>query len=301
MARLSARVAVPRPRARGRRARARAVERAVEIFWDVDNVRPRASTVDVVIERLIDAGRAFGRVDAVRAYANAATIDRCDVEDALKARARAWTLDVCSTTAVDGADRKLGGDVATYARGANGDGFRFTTTRWEVENEGDAAGAAWREVEAMWRRRAREARDGLPMRDDARDAVEAITRGRTRVALVVTSDNDMRVAMDYAAANGVCVVALGTMSPSVGGRRSMKTKSGRATAKSAGREWMTKEYWNALKMECERRELSRLSLLQSCDGALVWDPSREFDGHAGQVVGVWHPGRASIGRWYFAH
>lgn len=179
--------------------------------------------------------------------------------------------------------------------------MRLTTRRRVLAVEGEDGEAAVRAMEATWRARAEDARRALPPAERGREeTVSAIVRGRSRVAVVVTSDNDMKVAMDYAAAHGVCVVALGGLSPSgVGGKSAMKTKAGRAKTRAAGNEGITQAYWEALKSECERRQLSRLSLLQSCDGALVWDPNRCFDGVPGNVVAVWYPVlEGGIRRWY---
>jgi hypothetical protein len=99
----------------------------------------------------------------------------------------------------------------------------------------------------------------------------------------------------------------------------IKTKRLRNVAKSIGSVGMNNAYFEAVKLEGERRQLSRLKLLQSADGALLWDPNRRFairedervdasgeervdasgeEPVAGDVVGVWRPDKGGIGRWY---
>jgi len=96
--------------------------------------------------------------------------------------------------------------------------------------------------------------------------------------LIVTSDNDFKLAMDYAAAKGVVVVVLGNLVDFSSAQRSRASDP--------------KKYWDALRVECERRPLSRLKLVQSCDCALIWDPYVE------NIAGVWFPARGSgMGRW----
>jgi hypothetical protein len=118
--------------------------------------------------------------------------------------------------------------------------------------------------------------------------------------------------MDYARARGVCVVVLANLSPNAAsGGMKIKTKRLRNVAKSIGSVGMNNAYFEAVKLEGERRQLSRLKLLQSADGALLWDPNRRFairedervdasgeEPVAGDVVGVWRPDKGGIGRWY---
>lgn len=266
---------------------------------------PREGFERAALERLAAAAGRFGRVSAVRAFGNEETLRRTSVTDVIGlGRDFSWSLEACGVDE-DAADERLMRAVAAFAEEEGGEsegGLRLTTRRRLVAAEGEVGEAMARAMEATWRARAEEARRALPNAEAfGRDeTVDAILRGRSRVAVVVTSDNDMKVAMDYAAAHGVCVVALGGLSPSgVGGRAAMKTKAGRARARAAGNEGITKAYWEALKSECERRQLSRLSLLQSCDGALVWDPNRCFDGVPGNVVAVWFPVLGGgVRRWY---
>ena len=119
------------------------------------------------------------------------------------------------------------------------------------------------------------------------------------MAVIVTSDNDMTTVMDYLSSHGVAVVVIGNFANVPRAAGGMKTKTAKTRVKSMGTSGMTKEYWEVVKRECEKRELSRLKLLQSCDGALLFDPNRTFDDVAGEIVGVWFPARGSgIGRWY---
>ena len=152
---------------------------------------------------------------------------------------------------------------------------------------------------ARWSARARDARSALPSAYARDETVEAIVRGRSRVAVIVTSDNDMTTVMDYLSSHGVAVVVIGNFANVPRAAGGMKTKTAKTQAKSMGTSGMTKEYWEVVKRECEKRELSRLKLLQSCDGALLFDPNRTFDDVAGEIVGVWFPARGSgVGRWY---
>lgn len=283
----------------------------VRVFWDADNLRARLGDERTTLSRVVGAARAFGRVDGhVVAFGNGTTLGRTSFDgvDGVDVR-------VCGDEE-DDADVALAEALMAWAREEGGgdacgeyaDDVMFTTKRRRAKDgvsEEEEARAV--EMAEMWAARAREAREALPKRTYARDeTVESIIRGRSRVAVVVTSDNDLKLAMDYACCQGVAVVVLGNLSPNAtGGKSAMKTKKGRSSVKRMGTLGMNKDYWDAVKSECERRQLSRLKLLQSSDGALLWDPNRLFDGDAdkpvaGDVVGVWSPmsGRTGVGRWY---
>lgn len=283
----------------------------VRVFWDADNLRARLGDEAQTLARVVGAASAFGRVDGdVVAFGNGTTLGRTSFDgvDGVDVR-------VCGDEE-DDADVALAEALMAWAREEGGgdacgeyaDDVVFTTKRRRAKDgvsEEEEARAV--EMAEMWAARAREAREALPRRTYARDeTVESIIRGRSRVAVVVTSDNDLKLAMDYACCHGVAVVVLGNLSPNAtGGKSAMKTKKGRSSVKRMGTLGMNKDYWDAVKSECERRQLSRLKLLQSSDGALLWDPNRLFDGDAdkpvaGDVVGVWSPmsGRSGVGRWY---
>jgi len=279
----------------------------VRVFWDADNLRARLGDEATTLARVVRAASAFGRVDGdVAAFGNGTTLGRTSFDGVGGVDVR-----VCGDEE-DDADVALAEALMEWARreaGGEGEGdVVFTTKRRRVKDgvsEEEEARAV--KMAEMWAERAREVREALPKRTYARDeTVESIIRGRSRVAVVVTSDNDLKLAMDYACCHGVAVVVLGNLSPNAtGGKSAMKTKKGRSSVKRMGTLGMNKDYWDAVKSECERRQLSRLKLLQSSDGALLWDPNRLFDGDgakpvAGDVVGVWSPmsGRSGVGRWY---
>lgn len=280
----------------------------VGVFWDVDNAPPRAGEEEVMARRIARAARAFGTVDGgVRAYANASTLDR-----APELRKVVVVEVVECANEKDAADEAMGNAAMAWASAGARDVPRFTTARARKRDDASVEENAYAlVVEKMWRARANEARAALPRVEGERDAVKAIARGRNRVLVLVTCDNDLRLAMDYACAQGVCVVILANISPTaVGARGGVKTKRGRNEARSVGTVGMNNAYFEAIKLEGERRELARLKLLQSADGALVWDPNRKFavseeeakelgkDAVAGDVVGVWRPDKGGIGRWY---
>ena len=279
--------------------------RVVEVFWDVDNLCPSDGCEGEVARRLTRAASAFGEVRRVRAFANEETMSRISLDDAVGVE----TVVVDASGLGDDADRALAEAAAAFARegaarvDAETRAFRFSTRRRRAVEAVDAS-VEEAEVEATrdaewWAARARDARHALPSGYARDETVEAIVRGRSRVAVIVTSDNDMTTVMDYLSSHGVAVVVIGNFANVPRAAGGMKTKTAKTRAKSMGTSGMTKEYWEAAKRECEKRSLSRLKLLQSCDGALLFDPNRTFDGVAGEVVGVWSPARGSgIGRWY---
>lgn len=293
---------VARTRARRVASSSSSSARVVEVFWDVDNLCPSDGCEGEVARRLTRAARAFGDVRRVRAFANEETMSRISLEDAVGVE----TVVVDASGLGDDADRALAEAAAAFARegearaDAETRAFRFSTRRRRAVEASveEAEMEAAREAE-WWAARARDARRALP-RGYARDeTVEAIVRGRSRVAVIATSDNDMTTVMDYLSSHDVAVVVIGNFANVPRAAGGMKTKTAKTRAKSMGTSGMTKEYWEAVKRECEKRSLSRLKLLQSCDGALLFDPNRTFDGVAGEVVGAWFPARGSgIGRWY---
>ena len=281
---------------------------AVKVFWDADNCPPRASRARATAARLTRAARAFGAVDGdVMAYANAATMSRLGE---VSARGVTWTRCEDGADAADGALAKDAlawiASVASTASSASGLAAPVFSTKRQRALRGVSAEeeAMAREEGEFW---AREAREATPVGGGGGSTIDAIVRGRTHVMMLVTNDNDMKIVMDYARARGVCVVVVSNVSPAAasGG---MKTKRSRNVAKSIGTVGMNNAYFEAVKLEGQRRELSRLKLLQSADGALLWDPNRKFDVRedegvegepvAGDVVGVWRPDKGGIGRWY---
>jgi len=287
------------------------------VFWDVDNCAPRVDGERVMAHRVRRAARAFGAIEGdVMAYANAETLGRLTRGVIAGGRAGGVTCVRCEGGA-DAADAALAEDalawastVAAVAGGAAEAAPVFSTKRQRALREVSAEEEAAARAEAVrWAGRAAEAAEALPT-VGAGSTVDAIVRGREHVMMLVTSDNDVKLVMDYARACGVCVVVLANLSPNAasGG---LKTKRLRNVAKSVGTVGMNNAYFEAVKLEGERRQLSRLKLLQSADGALLWDPNRRFairedervdasgeDPVAGDVVGVWRPDKGGIGRWY---
>ena len=298
-------------RRRGGGGRARVVASSsarvvVEVFWDVDNLCPSEGCEREVARRLTRAASAFGDVRRCRAFANEETMSRISLERAVGVE----TTVVDASGMGDDVDDALAAAAAAFARegaettGAETGAFRFSTRRRRRAMEMEAVASEEAETEATreaarWSARARDARSALPSAYARDETVEAIVRGRSRVAVIVTSDNDMTTVMDYLSSHGVAVVVIGNFANVPRAAGGMKTKTAKTQAKSMGTSGMTKEYWEVVKRECEKRELSRLKLLQSCDGALLFDPNRTFDDVAGEIVGVWFPARGSgIGRWY---
>ena len=252
------------------------------------------------------AASAFGDVRRARAFANEETMSRISLERAVGVE----TTVVDASGMGDDVDDALAAAAAAFARegaettGAETGAFRFSTRRRRRAMEMEAVASEEAETEATreaarWSARARDARSALPSAYARDETVEAIVRGRSRVAVIVTSDNDMTTVMDYLSSHGVAVVVIGNFANVPRAAGGMKTKTAKTQVKSMGTSGMTKEYWEVVKRECEKRELSRLKLLQSCDGALLFDPNRTFDDVAGEIVGVWFPARGSgIGRWY---
>ena len=259
-----------------------------------------------VARRLTRAASAFGDVRRCRAFANEETMSRISLERAVGVE----TTVVDASGMGDDVDDALAAAAAAFARegaettGAETGAFRFSTRRRRRAMEMEAVASEEAETEATreaarWSARARDARSALPSAYTRDETVEAIVRGRSRVAVIVTSDNDMTTVMDYLSSHGVAVVVIGNFANVPRAAGGMKTKTAKTRVKSMGTSGMTKEYWEVVKRECEKRELSRLKLLQSCDGALLFDPNRTFDDVAGEIVGVWFPARGSgIGRWY---
>lgn len=298
-------------RRRGGGGRARVVASSsarvvVEVFWDVDNLCPSDGCEREVARRLTRAASAFGDVRRCRAFANEETMSRISLERAVGVE----TTVVDASGMGDDVDDALAAAAAAFARegaettGAETGAFRFSTRRRRRAMEMEAVASEEAETEATreaarWSARARDARSALPSAYARDETVEAIVRGRSRVAVIVTSDNDMTTVMDYLSSHGVAVVVIGNFANVPRAAGGMKTKTAKTRVKSMGTSGMTKEYWEVVKRECEKRELSRLKLLQSCDGALLFDPNRTFDDVAGEIVGVWFPARGSgIGRWY---
>ena len=298
-------------RRRGGGGRARVVASSsarvvVEVFWDVDNLCPSDGCEREVARRLTRAASAFGDVRRCRAFANEETMSRISLERAVGVE----TTVVDASGMGDDVDDALAAAAAAFARegaettGAETGAFRFSTRRRRRAMEMEAVASEEAETEATreaarWSARARDARSALPSAYARDETVEAIVRGRSRVAVIVTSDNDMTTVMDYLSSHGVAVVVIGNFANVPRAAGGMKTKTAKTQAKSMGTSGMTKEYWEVVKRECEKRELSRLKLLQSCDGALLFDPNRTFDDVAGEIVGVWFPARGSgVGRWY---
>ena len=298
-------------RRRGGGGRARVVASSsarvvVEVFWDVDNLCPSDGCEREVARRLTRAASAFGDVRRCRAFANEETMSRISLERAVGVE----TTVVDASGMGDDVDDALAAAAAAFARegaettGAETSAFRFSTRRRRRAMEMEAVASEEAETEATreaarWSARARDARSALPSAYARDETVEAIVRGRSRVAVIVTSDNDMTTVMDYLSSHGVAVVVIGNFANVPRAAGGMKTKTAKTRVKSMGTSGMTKEYWEVVKRECEKRELSRLKLLQSCDGALLFDPNRTFDDVAGEIVGVWFPARGSgIGRWY---
>ena len=298
-------------RRRGGGGRARVVASSsarvvVEVFWDVDNLCPSEGCEREVARRLTRAASAFGDVRRCRAFANEETMSRISLERAVGVE----TTVVDASGMGDDVDDALAAAAAAFARegaettGAETGAFRFSTRRRRRAMEMEAVASEEAETEATreaarWSARARDARSALPSAYARDETVEAIVRGRSRVAVIVTSDNDMTTVMDYLSSHGVAVVVIGNFANVPRAAGGMKTKTAKTRVKSMGTSGMTKEYWEVVKRECEKRELSRLKLLQSCDGALLFDPNRTFDDVAGEIVGVWFPARGSgIGRWY---
>ena len=298
-------------RRRGGGGRARVVASSsarvvVEVFWDVDNLCPSEGCEREVARRLTRAASAFGDVRRCRAFANEETMSRISLERAVGVE----TTVVDASGMGDDVDDALAAAAAAFARegaettGAETSAFRFSTRRRRRAMEMEAVASEEAETEATreaarWSARARDARSALPSAYARDETVEAIVRGRSRVAVIVTSDNDMTTVMDYLSSHGVAVVVIGNFANVARAAGGMKTKTAKTRVKSMGTSGMTKEYWEVVKRECEKRELSRLKLLQSCDGALLFDPNRTFDDVAGEIVGVWFPARGSgIGRWY---
>ena len=278
----------------------------VEVFWDVDNLCPSEGCEREVARRLTRAASAFGDVRRCRAFANEETMSRISLERAVGVE----TTVVDASGMGDDVDDALAAAAAAFARegaettGAETGAFRFSTRRRRRAMEMEAVASEEAETEATreaarWSARARDARSALPSAYARDETVEAIVRGRSRVAVIVTSDNDMTTVMDYLSSHGVAVVVIGNFANVPRAAGGMKTKTAKTRVKSMGTSGMTKEYWEVVKRECEKRELSRLKLLQSCDGALLFDPNRTFDDVAGEIVGVWFPARGSgVGRWY---
>ncbi len=298
-------------RRRGGGGRARVVASSsarvvVEVFWDVDNLCPSDGCEREVARRLTRAASAFGDVRRCRAFANEETMSRISLERAVGVE----TTVVDASGMGDDVDDALAAAAAAFARegaettGAETGAFRFSTRRRRRAMEMEAVASEEAETEATreaarWSARARDARSALPSAYARDETVEAIVRGRSRVAVIVTSDNDMTTVMDYLSSHGVAVVVIGNFANVPRAAGGMKTKTAKTRVKSMGTSGMTKEYWEVVKRECEKRELSRLKLLQSCDGALLFDPNRTFDDVAGEIVGVWFPARGSgVGRWY---
>ncbi len=282
-------------------ARMRAARVVVEVFWDVDNLCPSEGCEREVARRLTRAASAFGDVRRARAFANEETMLRISLERAVGVE----TTVVDASGMGDDVDDALAAAAAAFARaGAETSAFRFSTRRRRRAIEMEAVASEEAETEATreaarWSARARDARSALPSAYARDETVEAIVRGRSRVAVIVTSDNDMTTVMDYLSSHGVAVVVIGNFANVPRAAGGMKTKTAKTRVKSMGTSGMTKEYWEVVKRECEKRQLSRSKLLQSCDGALLFDPNRTFDDVAGEIVGVWFPARGSgIGRWY---
>ena len=304
-------------RAHRRPARSTRSNAVVKVFWDVDNCAPRADGERAMAHRVARAARAFGAIEGdVMAYANDETLGRLTRGVIAGGGACGVTCVRCEGGA-DAADAALAEDalawastVAAAAGGAAEAVPVFSTKRQRALREVSAEEEAAARAEAVrWAERAAEAAEALPTVGDG-STVDAIVRGREHVMMLVTSDNDVKLVMDYARACGVCVVVLANLSPNAasGG---LKTKRLRNVAKSVGTVGMNNAYFEAVKLEGERRQLSRLKLLQSADGALLWDPNRRFairedervdasgeDPVAGDVVGVWRPDKGGIGRWY---
>ena len=292
-------------------ANTRAARVVVEVFWDVDTLCPSEGCEREVARRLTRAASAFGDVRRCRAFANEETMSRISLERAVGVE----TTVVDASGMGDDVDDALAAAAAAFARegaettgaettGAETSAFRFSTRRRRRAMEMEAVASEEAETEATreaarWSARAKDARSALPSAYARDETVEAIVRGRSRVAVIVTSDNDMTTVMDYLSSHGVAVVVIGNFANVPRAAGGMKTKTAKTQAKSMGTSGMTKEYWEVVKRECEKRELSRLKLLQSCDGALLFDPNRTFDDVAGEIVGVWFPARGSgVGRWY---
>lgn len=302
---------------RHRIARSTRTHAVVKVFWDVDNCAPRVDGETVMAHRVMRAARAFGAIDGdVMAYANAETLGRLT-------RGVIAGGEVCGVTCVrceggaDAADAALAEDALAWASTVATAGVAeaapvFSTKRQRALREVSAEEEAAARAEAVrWAGRAAEAAEALPTVGGG-STVDAIVRGREHVMMLVTSDNDVKLVMDYARARGVCVVVLANLSPNAAsGGMKIKTKRLRNVAKSIGSVGMNNAYFEAVKLEGERRQLSRLKLLQSADGALLWDPNRRFairedervdasgeEPVAGDVVGVWRPDKGGIGRWY---
>ena len=268
------------PRAPRRRAR-------WDVYWDLDNLCPKSATAAAVCARVLAAGAAFGRVNhPVRAYANEQTLARLGEDGDWLDGMDGVEVTACASSEPEAADDALG-DALTRAIGGD-DAPVFSASKKRLtmvdESGANAAEMAMERASAIeeatfWANAAREARAALPTGWDVREEqIEAIVRGRDRVVLIVTSDNDFKLAMDYAAAKGVVVVVLGNLVDFSSAQRSRANDP--------------KKYWDALRVECDRRPLSRLKLVQSCDCALIWDPYVE------NIAGVWFPARGSMGRWY---
>jgi len=246
--------------ARTRRGRARrprfaraASTRAVDVYWDLDNLCPKRATAAVVFERVLAAGAAFGRVNhPVRAYANDQTLARLAedgewLEGVVEVTACASSSEAADDALGDALTRAVGGEDAPVFSGKK----RLMVDESGVNAEMATERASAIEEATFWADAAREARAALPTGWDVREEqIEAIVRGRDRVVLIVTSDNDFKLAMDYAAAKGVVVVVLGNLVDFSSAQRSRASDP--------------KKYWDALRVECERRPLSRLKLVQSC-------------------------------------
>ena len=151
--------------------------------------------------------------------------------------------------------------------------------------------------------------------------------------MAVTTDNDIKPCMTYAASVGGCgVVVCGDIVPGVHRRRRVEARTKRvrrgvARDRDEGNGvGVTPRYWAGLQAAVADRPVSRLRLLEAAHAALVWDSNRLFpvtrfeenDAAAvagatmgatmgaaapaavtGGVVGVWrrHGRGRGVGRW----
>lgn len=148
------------------------------------------------------------------------------------------------------------------------------------------------------------------------------------ILLIVTSDNDLVPAIEYARCGCHCHVAVcGDFVPKSkleGGKAQLNKRmrthtrrhfSGNADTSGSKDVGVTNRYWSELQRCAMQRPVGRLKLCEKSDAALVWDSTRRFEvgdenlenaesqhgrpkNVLGGVVGVWRKnGGTSVGRW----
>ena len=198
------------------------------MFWDVDNLCLSDGCEREVARRLTRAASAFGDVRRCRAFANEETMSRISLERAVGVETT--VVDARMGDDVDDALAAASGAAREGAEttGAETGAFRFSTRRRRRAMEMEAVASEEAETEATreaarWSGAAADAFERRSSRAARDETVEAIVRGRSRVAVIVTSDNDMTTVMDYLSSHGVAVVVIGNFA-NAASRRAMKRR-----------------------------------------------------------------------------